>query len=544
MAQTTVVSGYATNVRAAFRNVGFGVLIAWQRVAAPGLNFFTVGTSTIGGNDIIKGSASFVSFFDKFNYVDYSAYVMNWSVQRQLGQYPYGMILAQADVTLDNTSGLFLPNKDATIGSGILPNRPIRISANIGQESLMQFTGYTGQPELSINDRKLTLHAFDAMDYIAKYSLTTSGTTTSGTATTPSGYLVNVNSATALGYYLGVMGFNSNQYVLDNGLQQNLGYVSVADRKLGDVFTDIVIAEQGMAFVDETGLFRFWNRQHFLTTSGTSQFSLDYTNIVTLDYENTPVINDVIVTANPRSVQSKQKIWELQGYKEVPPASQLVLFADFADDFGDLPVTSVDTPIYISSATTSSFTTNSANDGSGSSASNQLTLTGVYLFGKTYKMTFQNSNANSIFITQLALYGTPAKVTSVIQQRYMDAVSIEAYGRNPSNNGDPLTIQNDYIQDNSTAYSLAYTLVNEYGQPRRRYKAEVFPRPELQIGDWGQLTVPDANNETKNMFIVGTQTQMADNASMRQFLWLEERIPKSYFTIGSSTIAGQDQIAP
>jgi hypothetical protein len=176
--------------------------------------------------------------------------------------------------------------------------------------------------------------------------------------------------------------------------------------------------------------------------------------------------------------------------------------------------------------------------------SSTLVLTSVYLFGASYKMTFKNPTSAPIYLTSISLLGTPAKVTSEISQRYMDNTSIEAFGRNPSNNGDPLTISNDYIQSSSAAYSLAYTLVKEYGTPRRRYKATIFPRPELQIGDWGQITVPDANNETKNVYIVGQQIQMSDNANMQHIVWLEERTPKQYFTIATSTIGGTHEIAP
>jgi hypothetical protein len=73
---------------------------------------------------------------------------------------------------------------------------------------------------------------------------------------------------------------------------------------------------------------------------------------------------------------------------------------------------------------------------------------------------------------------------------------------------------------------------------------DIFPRPELQIGDWGYITIPDANNETKSVFIVGSQTMMSINAEMTQRLWLEERVIKSYFSIGTSTIGGSDEIAP
>lgn len=542
--QTTTTSGYSTNVQAAFRTVGYGLQIAWQRVINPSTNFFTIGTSLIGGADIIKSGGSFVAFFDKYQFTDYASYVINWSVQRKLGQYPYGTILAQADVQLDNSSGLFTPGYDVTIGSGILPNRPMKISTSIGNESISQFVGFNGQPELSITQRTMTLHAFDAMDYIQNYSFTTSGTTTSGVVTTTSGFLVNVRADQAFQYYLQQLGFSNNQFVLDQGLQANIGYIPVIDNKLGKVFNDIVEAEQGLLFVDETGIVRFWNRQHFLTTSGVSQFQLNYNNLVSLEYENTSIINDVIVTARPRSVQVKQKIWELAGAKEIPAGQSVAIFADFTDSFGVLPATSIDTPLYISLAVTSSFSTNTSADSTGTSSVGQLTLTSVYLFGSSYKMVFKNTNANSIFVTTLSLYGTPARVTTQIQQRFLDQTSIDNYGRNPSNNGMPLQIDNDLIQDPSSAYSLAYSIVIEYKDARRRYKASVFPRPELQIGDWGQLTVADANNETKNVFIVGIQTQMAGQPDYKQILWLEERTPKSYFTIGTSLIQGTDGIAP
>lgn len=544
MSQSTVVSGYATNVAAAFRTVGFGVLIAWQRVFASNVSFFTIGTSLIGGGDMIKGGGSFVTFFDKYQFSDYTTYVMSWSVTRQMGQYPYGVIMAQADVELDNTSKLFLPGFDATIGSGILPNRPLKISASIGAESLSQFSGFTGQPDISVTTRKMTLHAFDVMDQLQKSSFTTSGTTTSGAAgTTTSGYLVNNRVDQAIAYYLGQLGFSTNQYVLDQGLSAPIGYLAVADRKFGDVLSDLMQVEQGLLFADENGIPRFWNRQHFNTTSGTVAFQLTYNNMTDLAYESTPVINDVIVRAQPRVVQAKQKIWELTSSKEILPGTVVDIFADFQDEFGDIPVTSVDTPIAIASATTSSYTANSSSDGSGTDQTANISLIGVYNFGKSYKMTFRNSNSNSIFLTNLTIYGTPAKVTTQIEQRYMNTVSIDAYGRNPANNGEPIVIVNDYIQDNGTAYSLAYTLVNEYKDPRRRYKVKIFTRPELQIGDYGQVTVLDTA-ETKNMWIVGNTISMGRNADFQQELVIEERNIKSYFTIGTSLIAGSDQIAP
>ena len=542
MAQTTTTSGYLGLVAAPVRNVGAGLLIAWQRTTASG-NFFTIGSSVIGGSDMIKSSGQYPAFFDKFVYKDYSSYILSMSVSKKLGQFTFGVVLSQLDVELDNTSKLFLPGFDPTIGSGILPNRPIKASMSIGGESLPQFTGFTGQPENTILNRKTTLHAYDIINYINTYSFTASGTTISG-ITTSSGYLANVYADEIMDYYLRQMGLSSTQFVLDHSLQQKIGYVSITDKKFGETIQGLVEAEQGLFFADENGLPRFWNRQHFLTTSGLGRaFSLDYNNIISLDYDNAPIINDVIVRAKPRAIQPKQKVWQLQGSVSIPPQGTKAIFADFQDDFGDLVCTSVDTPVYVSGATTSFYSTNASSDGSGAANNASISIKSIYLFGKTYLVTFANSSAAEIFITNMTLYGTPAKVNQVIEQRYTDFNSVLTLGRNPSNNGDPYEISNDYIQDSSTAYSLAYTLVNEYSVPQRRYIARVFADPARQIGDYGTLTNPDTS-ETKNVYITGIINTMGRNGDLQQQLTLEERVIRSYFTIGTSTIGGSDMIAP
>jgi len=531
----TVSSGWGDKISIGKRNIGFGVLVSWLRTTATGVKFFTINQSRIGGPDILKGGGDFVAFFDKFQYDDVSPFVTSISISKNLGQYPFGIIMTEADVELDNTTKKFLPNYDTTIGSGILPNRPIKISIGVEDEYMKLFTGYTTQPSVTLNNRVVQLHAFDAFDYINSYRSTISGA------------FVNAPFHNVVASGLAEMGFSSSQYIIDKSLQQNIGYLATYDRTWGDIFKQGVEAEQALMFVDENGLLRFWNRQHFLTASGIARFQLSYSKLSDITWQNTPIINDVIVRAKPRAVQARQKIWEADSAIELPAGQDTEYFVDFSDEHGPLPVTTVSIPQYITTASGSQsfYATNDSEDGSGSARNSFVSLLDAYSFGTTYKLTFRNSFTSSLYLTQLVIYATPAKVTQVIEERYEDATSIEVFGRNPSNNGQPIEIENDLIQDKSTARTLGYTLVSEYKSPGKRYLCPISVQsdPALQIGDAGLLLINDTA-ETKNVYITGIQNVIQRNADYGQVLEVEERTLKRYFTINQSRIGGTDSIAP
>lgn len=531
----TVSSGWGDKISNGKRDIDYGVLIAWMRTTATGVRFFTINQSRIGGPDILKGGGNFVTFFDKFRFDDVTPFVTSISVSKNIGQYPYGVIMAEADVELDNTSKKFLPNYDTTIGSGILPNRPIKMSVGIDGEHMKLFTGFTTAPSITLNNRIVNMHAFDAFNFINSYRSSISGA------------FVNAPFHNVVASGMAEMGFSSSQYVIDKSLQQNIGYLATYDRTWGEIFQKGTEAEQALMFVDENGIIRFWNRQHFLTASGVAQFQLSYSKMSDITWQNTPVINDVIVRAKPRSVQARQKIWESDSSIELPAGANLEYFVDFEDDFGPLPTTSVSIPRYITTASGSQsfFATNEASDGTGLARNSYVGLVDAYSFGTTYKLTFRNTFTSNLYLTQLVIYATPAKVTQVIEERYQDQTSIDNFGRNPAANGEPLVIENDLIQDKSTAHSLAYTLVKEYKSPGKRYLCPVARQsnPALQIGDAGLLNINDTG-ETKTVYITGIQNVVNRDSIYSQVLEVEERSIKKYFTINQSKIGGTDAIAP
>ena len=526
-------SGWAGAVSAPLRQLNYSLSIAFSLATASGINYFTVGTSTIGGPDIIKSGGGTVAFFDQYAYTDYSKYVMSLNVNRSIGQFPFGAYIAQADIELDNSSLLFLPGHDATIGSGILPNRPFKIGIGLFGEYMNQFVGFAGQPDQDIVNRVATFHAFDAMSSI------------NGFMSTASGSKVNMYSTDIMASLLGEMGFGVGQYVMDSSLQTPIGYAATYGLMAGDIIQSLCEAEQGLGFIDENGIFRFWNRQHFTTTSGIAAFALTYKHVADIQYENTGIINDVTVTANPRAVQANQKVWELTGTITLLPGQSTLYIVDFSDDDGAMPVTNVDTPVPTLGSATSYYGANTALDGSGSDVSSSVYIQSAYSYGNQYWITFYNPTASTYYVTQMGLWATAAKVTVHIVQQYYDQASITAYGRNPANNGATLPIANDFIQDSSAANSLARTLVYEYKDPKKRFTVPVAngSNPALQIGDYGTLTIEDTG-EVKQVWIVGRGEQIDRSGSYTQTLELEERSIQNYFTIGSSTIGGNDSIAP
>jgi hypothetical protein len=529
----TVSAAFTAAETANYAGIQVGAQVAWSETINGTYNFFTIGTSTIGGPDFIPASMAAPTLFDKYQYTDESNYVLGYSITRSIGQYPYGVICANATLTLDNTSLRFAPGYDGTIGSYVaLSGRPIKVSTGfVGAETIQLFVGFGTGAQQSLADRSMTQNAYDGMNYLATYKSTT----------TPD--QVNQTWDQIVIALLQEAGFSSSQYVVEASTQAAIGYFSPYGQLIGDILTMGCEAEQGIAFFDENGVFHFWNRNHIANISSPS-WTFNYNSIVDWQTETTPVINDVLITANPRTVQALQLVWQMSSPVQVPAGGTYTVEADFSDASGPLPVTSVDTPTYSATSTTDSYySTNINSDGSGPAASSSISVSSHTLNGASYLVTFSNSGVQPVYVTALSLYGTPAKVTAAISQEYSSSTSILANGKNPANNGLLLEIDNDLIQSTSTAQSNAYILVNDYATPNVRITAQVFEVPQLQIGDLVTVTFDDSGS-TQTYTIVGITLTWDPDSFITMNLELERKTLLKYFQINVSTIGGTDHISP
>lgn len=530
----TVSGGFTTKVTDMVKTIYPSCLISWKKTYTSGANFFQLDVSHADGPDGLKGTGGTVTFFDKYDYVNETPYVKNFRITKKISNRPWGVIMATAEIELNNTKKRFFPGYDGTIGAYTdLPDRPIKLGVGINGEFINQFTGYTKRPEHALVKRTSTIQAFDAMTYLSTVKSSLSA-------------FVNQKADYIIKQLLIEQGFSSAQYNIEPSLQLPIGYLMVKDRFVTDILNDICAAEGFIMHADENGIIQGWNRLHLLG-SRTSLWTFNYSNMADIGWSSAPIINRAQVVASPFKPAAFNKLYETDTVTDdrlIPAGQSVDIFAEFKDDLGNFPAISVDTPVYVSSGTGSStYSTNFAKDGTADTGSSYITLSSVYNFGNTYRMTFTNSHPNhAIYITKIQLFGQPAKVTAIKSNVQEDTTSIGKYGVNPDNNKQTFIIDNDVIQDISTANSMAWMLVDSYKSPNSRLNIDNFPVPQLQFGDPVNVYIADIAT-TKSCNVLGVETFFGVNANLTHKLYLEQRPTKTYFQADVSHLDGSDALA-
>ena len=524
----TVSSAFTALTKSAVRPIFQKVFISFEKNYSPSISFFTVGTSLINGYDFLKGNGSVVQEWDKYAYTDYSSRIVSVSYNREVDLPLSPITTAQAEIVLDNSDDIFTLGNPYTVLSGnLLPRRPVKIITGFGTQGVQVFIGLTkGIPAIDNATKTATFTCVDILTTILERPLDQS--------VIYQNQLPHTIIQDLLETFGGLL---SSQMSLETGSTIIPFAYFEKGTKLKDGLQRIVEADLGSLYSDENGMITYKARASWLSNS--LVWNLDRTNVYEVSSPNDDdIINVVEVYSNVREVQSKQKIWELEGAIEVPASSSVDIFASFSDDNGDLPVTSVDNPAYISSATTSSYSTNRNDDGSGPTDNASISLTSTSLFSTAFKMTFANSSSHSIFITTVELWGTPAKVIKKIYVREQSDVSVGTFDAYEEN---PITIQNDLIQDDQTATSLADIILADRDEPSDKKTLTIKGVPQLQLGDVVNYQDEKIN---QNYYVTRINGKIESSTGFTQYIELTKRTIESYFRIGISTIGGTDKIAP
>lgn len=508
-------TAFSNRAKGAMRKLTHRAFMSFPRQYNASVTFFTIGVSTIGGADIIKGTGDVVAEWDKYQYDDYSYRIKSIEVTRQEENFN-STTLAQADIVMENHDNYFTPKRGSVIDDFILPYRPIKLAGGFGDEAIPQFVGLTEKmPTVEEKSKTVSFHAIDFM-----YSL----------FNRPLDEAVmyeNKRTDEILSALLVAFGISPTQYVFDVGF--NIIAFAFFDKgsKFGDVVKKLMQAEMGRFFMDEQGVIRFKNRQNY---SSSPVWFFNETNIIDIQTsKQDEIVNVVEIKANVREVQANQKFWELQSAVRVPANSTLTLWADFED-----PVTTVDTPAYITSATTSLFTTNTAEDSSGDAVSSNFSLSSTTKFSKSYKMVFANTNTFDVFITTLELFARPAKIVKELYIREEDSISVDKYDERV------LTIENEFFNDEGEATSKAKIILDDEANYANTFIMNVKGNPALQIGDAVNVSVFG----TADTFVIKKIVNRWDAGKYSQLLTVKKKTFRTFFTVGISTIGGVDVIAP
>lgn len=510
----TVTSDFNTRANKGMRKLAWRALMSFPRAYNAAVSFFTIGVSTIGGADIIKGEGSVVAEWDKYQYDDYSYRIKSIEVTRT-EEMVNSTTLAQADVVFENHDNYFTPSRGSSIQDFILPYRPIKLYGGFGADAIPQFTGLTEKmPTIDEKNKTASFHCIDFMYSLFNRPLDSAV------------MYLGKRTDEILASLLVAFGITPTQYNFDIGY--NIINFAFFDKgqKFGDVVKELMEAEMGRFYMDEQGTIRFKNRQSYSTQIMWFFNTSNIVDIQTSTYDE--IINTVTVKANVREVQAKQKYWELQSAVSIPAGGSLDVWADFND-----PVTTVDAPVYITSATTSLFTTNTAQDGSGDVVGSGISFSNQ-LFAKSYKMTISNSNAYPVYITSLELFCTPALVLKQIYVRQSDSASVAKYDERV------LDIENDYINNEGDANSKALMIIDDYATYANQYVLTVKGNPALQIGDAVSVNVWGYSGT----YVINKIVNRWQDGKFTQQLTVRKKTFKTYFTVGVSTIGGSDVIAP
>lgn len=509
----SVSAAFTAEERDSVRSIAHNLQVSWKKFNTLGNRTFTIGVSLIGGNDIIGINPGAIGSPGNYQYFDESQYVLGMAWERGLKIPTGGLSKAMAEATLDNTSGRFTPRymggNSELFTSSYLPRRPFIINAGFDfggvDQVIPQFAGITTRPaEINVRNRYIKLVGSDYIDFFENKYLDHEDMFT-GQRT----------DQVMERYLTGTLGMNTAQFELDQGINIILFGLNEKGTRMSTIFHQLAEAENGHFYQDETGIFRFENRQHWDNSPHNSVQRIMLTGQV-IDAQapdEDHIINVVEVRAKPRIKQPRQLLFKLGTPILVTAGERKEVFIDFED-----PVLAVDTITLTSSI---------QEDGTGGDAG--IWIDDSDLFSKALKLIIKTNTTG--YITTLEIFGRPARLVNEIYYRAKDDSSVTAYEERP------LVIENDYIQSDSWANSYAQMILNDFSEIENLQRITIRAIPELQLGDlisW----------QGRYWRIYNIQTWLQPETGFVQELTVIQRSIASYFRIGISTIGGSDKIAP
>ncbi len=509
---SSIATAFDSMATAGSRYIRQKFYVSWKKNVGAS-SFGVVGTSTVN-NCLVRGENLDVAPVDTFEFFDESDKALQLEYDRRLEEPTGGMGYAIANVKLDNTDKRFTPEFNSTIGTALLPYRPIKtlmgFFINGVDRFVPVFKGLTNPIKESKLDRTVEFSGFDYLSYLDKLEMDTT-------------IYVDKKSDEIIKDILAEAGFGSSQYRLDTGLN-TIGYAWFRKgMTAGERMRKICEAEEGHIYQDEYGYIRFENRRHFLQKSAIV-WTFHSNDI--LDWEQddaVQVVNKCIVRAKPREEGNKTEIWKDGITEELEKGETKEIWAVF-----DNPCVSIDDPV-----AEDDYIANSASDGTGDNLTSDVNIS-LDGFAESAKLTIVNNSSRSAYLTYLRLKGVPAVIKSEIEQVYEDSDSISKYGEKI------LEIENDFIDSDIFAEYLAKAIVYKYRDPLKRIRIRVRGVPHLQLMD--KVSVYDRDLGTYKSYRVMAIQGVFALGEFTQWLTLREITDREaeFWAIVGTAIVGDE----
>lgn len=518
---------FAARGEAAARKISHSAMFSWKKDLLSTIRFFTIGMSTIGGNDVVSGDTGAIPNYTKYRFDDESENVMRMEWDRELIEPVGGLTKALGQVTLDNTSGRYTPRyaggESELFTASYLPRRPVNLQAGFHYDgidhTIPQFVGLTsGAPTIDARTRTITYKTEDFMGYLQNRYVDTDAMYTS------------IRSDQAVEQFLINSGFSTSQYDLDEGLNTIPFALFEKGTKAGKYLNDITVAEGARMYQTEDGIIKWQNRQAWQNfpylnvqrVIGTPQV------IEARTPDTSHIINVVEIKSKIRTKRPEQIIFRsASGGDGIPIAesADTEVFIDFQD-----PVLTMTTPGSGNQA--SFYRTNSSVDGTGSDMNGSVSIVRVDKFARAAKLIFRNASATPAYLTELVVTGRPAQYIKDIYYRDKRGISVTAFEEQP------FLLENDYIQDETWADSYAQLILDDYSNPTLIQELVIMAIPELQFGD-----LISWQGQYWRVYAIKSKVDPAVGYVQELRILQQANTLASYFRIGVSVIGGTDRIA-
>lgn len=501
-----VSNNFHVKTAADIRPITSRLMISFNKVYDATIGFFTLNESQLNGGDFLKGTGSVVQEWDKYLYEDFSSRIISIEWQREETK-PSSYTMAIADIVLDNHDDLFTPGTSSLYSTKILPRRPVKIFSGFSNENIPVFVGLTeAMPEIDDKNKTAKFHCIDFMAQLH------------GVKLTQAVIYQNQRIDQILNSLLQLVGLSPLQYTLDTAYNTVPFAFFDKDTKFGDAVEKLMVAEIGNLYMDENGRIRFRNRQNY---SDTAVMHFNRGNTLNLKTrKQADIINVVEVKSKVREVQNSQPIYELSSPIFVAGSGTATQFFDYVD-----PVTSVSTPTYKAYAN---------DDGSGADLTANISISSKTDFSKASKIVFSNSSATPAYITNLQIVGTPAKIVKEIFVREEDTASMDKYEEQL------FSIDNEFIQSENEARTIALVLLAQYDAFGAAYEIEVKGSPALQLNDQVSTSLGTVQSAYAIEKIFGS----VSGGKFTQRLTLRIRNVLTYLTLNTSVLDGGDLLSP
>jgi len=462
---------------ATIRPIRARLLVAWTRVVGE-QNFSIVGSSVVGGIDIVQGVGDVaINDSDYFMYFDETSRVIRLEYERHLLEPLGGLSMAMADIVLDNSDLRFTPDYNATIGTALRPNRPIKMFVGFDVQDQTKtipiIEGLTRQPKEDKANRTVTITVYDFLKSLNEQPL-------------ESAIYTEQRSDQIIADVLSDAGIGASKYELDQGLN-TVGFAWFEKgQTAGERIRLLCEAEEAIFFQDELGMLRFENRDKYSASPYDAVvWTIEPSDILGWKQDfSSQIINRVIIKGKPRSVKGETEIWRDGIEEEIPATGSLTIWAEFED-----PVSDITQP-----ASATDYEAHAAPNGAGADITADISIV-MTEFTKAAKLVITNANAGIAYMNLLKLRGTPATIDYEIKEVFQDDTSIVDYSEQQKE------IENPFIDKTAFAKNMAQNITRRHKNPTSVIRVKIRGVPQLQLRDRIKVRDQDLNTYTEYRLI-------------------------------------------